>query len=159
MSARKRKTENAAVGDRATIWCAGCQADVQARLTNGAEVYPGRRQFWAQPFWKCDGCGEFVGCHHRHHVLAQRTCPLGIIPTPALKQARSHLHRLIDPLWQGEDAPFNRRDLYAEIAARMSWRTYHTAEVRDIESARAVYRVVLAIKRELAAPKTDRRAA
>ena len=153
MSARKRKREYATPGDRATIWCAACKADVKARVTTGAEVYPRRPELWTQPFWVCDGCGNSVGCHHRHHIQALRTRPLGIIATPELKFARRKLHELIDPLWQR--GPFKRRDLYAEIASRAGLAAYHAAELRDIETARAVYRVVLAIKRDLAAGKFD----
>lgn len=159
MSANKRKQENAVIGDTSRIWCAPCDQEVWARLTTGAEIYPRRPDLHKLPIWKCDGCGGYVGCHHKHHIEAMRTRPLGVIATAELKAARSHLHRLIDPLWETEDAPFERRDLYAEIAARMSWHTYHTAEIKTLEHARAVYRVVLDIKRELAAGTLTRKQA
>lgn len=43
-----------------TIFCCGCQTDVQARLTSGREVYPHRDDLASLPFWKCDGCGNTV---------------------------------------------------------------------------------------------------
>lgn len=79
------------------IYCCGCKADVGARLTDGREIYPHRADLAALPFWKCDACGNAVGCHHK---TKERTRPLGCIPTPELKTARSHIHRVLDPLWE-----------------------------------------------------------
>ena len=67
------------------IWCCGCGKEVDARLTDGAEVYPHRRDLASLPFWKCDACGNFVGCHHK---TRERTKPLGCIPTPEIKDVR-----------------------------------------------------------------------
>jgi hypothetical protein len=157
MSANRHKQVRHVVGDRSAIWCAACKQDVQARLTTGQEVYPRHPQFWTQPYWVCDGCGNFVGCHHRHHIATMQTRPLGILATPELKFARRKLHELIDPLWQTK--VIGRRALYAEIATRMNWPTYHTAEIKSVAEARQVYRVVLDIRSELATGTlTSRRA-
>ena len=67
---------------RRSIFCCGCQSDVQARLTDGAEIYAHRRDLASLPFWKCDACGNFVGCHHK---TKHRTRPLGCIPTKEIK--------------------------------------------------------------------------
>lgn len=120
-----------------TIFCCGCQADVSARLTDGREIYPHRRDLYSLPFWKCDACGNFVGCHHK---TADRTNPLGCIPTPELKAARQHIHRILDPLWKG--GGHNRTQLYASIASQIGVPVYHTAEIRTVEQARQVYRIV-----------------
>lgn len=117
------------------IWCCGCGAYVDARLTDGREIYPHRPDLRSLPFWRCDACGNFVGCHHK---TKNRTRPLGCIPTTELKEARKHLHALIDPIWQS--GKMSRRDLYAAISRDLGWK-YHTAEIRTIVEARKVYRV------------------
>lgn len=129
------------------IYCCNCEADVPARLTTGAEVYPRRADLASLPFWRCDGCGHWVGCHHK---TQGRTRPLGCIPSPAIKQARQHIHALIDPLWQS--GAIKRSRLYGLIARRLGRKRYHTAEIRSLEEARAVYRAALAIQRELCRP-------
>ena len=119
------------------IWCCGCEADVAARLTNGKEIYPHRKDLASLPFWKCDECRNFVGCHHK---TADRTRPLGCIPTKAIKDARQHIHRVLDPIWQSKQ--MDRSKLYATIAERIGKPEYHTAEIRTVEEAREVWRVV-----------------
>lgn len=126
------------------IYCCGCGADVQARLTSGRETYPHRYDLRSLPFWKCDACGNFVGCHHK---TSDRTRPLGVIPTDDIKKARSHIHRILDPLWQGKK--INRKILYRTIADRIGVAEYHTAEIRSVEQAREVYRVVQEIGQTL----------
>lgn len=116
------------------IHCCGCGVKVAARLTDGREVYPHRPDLAALPFWKCDGCGNTVGCHHK---TINRTQPLGCIPTPEIKQARQHIHRILDPLWKGKKG--KRGKVYAELARRMNAKEYHTGEIRSVEEARVVY--------------------
>lgn len=122
---------------RRTIWCCGCGHDVQARLTNGAEIYPTRRDLAALPFWRCDECRNFVGCHHKTRKPAT---PLGCIPTPSLKQARQSIHRILDPLWKS--GRMTRREVYQRIAEMVGKAEYHTAEIRTLDEAREVYRAV-----------------
>lgn len=122
------------------IYCCGCLSDISARLTSGREIYPRRKDLSSLPFWRCDTCKNFVGCHHK---TKDRTRPLGVIPTPAVKAARQHIHRVLDPLW--ESGRFRRRALYARIAQEIGIPEYHTAEIKSVEEARQVYRVVLAI--------------
>lgn len=117
------------------IFCCGCSADIDARLTDGREIYPHREDLSALPFWKCDACGNFVGCHHK---TKNRTRPLGCIPTPELKEARKKLHALIDPIWQS--GKMRRKQVYAAISAEIG-REYHTAETRSLDEARAAYRI------------------
>lgn len=35
------------------IFCCGCQKEVDALLTSGAEIYPHRCDLKDLPFWKC----------------------------------------------------------------------------------------------------------
>jgi hypothetical protein len=116
------------------IYCAGCGHAVIARLTNGAEVYPHRRDLAALPFWRCDACRNFVGCHHK---TRDRTRPLGCIPTPAIKRERQRIHAVIDPIWQR--GTMTRRQVYREVAIALGIDEFHTAEIRSVEDARAAY--------------------
>lgn len=115
------------------IWCCQCQADVDARLTSGAETYPHRADLAAVPRWKCDGCGNHVGTHHK---TDNPTRPLGNIPSPELKKARIAIHDLVDPHWKS--GVIRRKTLYAHLSKTLG-RQYHTGELRTIEEARTVY--------------------
>lgn len=117
------------------IWCCACGSDVDARLTDGAECYPHRPDLADIPRWKCDGCGNHVGTHHK---TADRTRPLGNIPSPELKKARMHIHALIDPAWKSKR--IRRGRLYELISDELGYQ-YHTAEIKTIDEARRVYRV------------------
>lgn len=124
------------------IYCCGCGCDTNARLTDGSEIYPHRFDLRSLPFWRCDTCGNFVGCHHK---TKNRTQPLGYIPTPELKEARKHLHALIDPIWQS--GLMKRNDLYKAISKEVGWK-YHTAKTRTIDEARTAYSAVKRIARD-----------
>lgn len=130
------------------IFCCGCDDEIEARLTDGREIYPHRRDLAEIPFWKCDGCGNHVSCHHRHHDESKRLDPQGVIATQEIKEARSHIHRILDPLWKKKLMP--RGKVYSRIAKALGKKEYHTAEIRSVEEARAVYRVVLELVRETA---------
>ncbi len=123
------------------IYCCGCQKDVEAMLTDGTEIYPHRPDLADLPFWKCITCGNFVGCHHKTN---DRTKPLGCIPTPEIKNARKHIHRILDPLWKS--GRMKRGRIYGKLAKVVGRDEYHTAEIRSVEEARTVYQAV----RELA---------
>lgn len=120
------------------IYCCGCQSTVDARLTYGSEVYPHRKDLATIPFWRCDVCRNWVGCHHK---TKKPTTPLGVIPTPEIKKARQHIHRILDPIWKS--GTMSRRDVYREIGRRLGMKKeYHTANIKSLEQARNVYRVV-----------------
>ena len=119
------------------LFCCGCEKEVEARLTDGREVYPHRGDLFGLPFWKCDNCGNYVGCHHK---TKDRTRPLGNIPTKELKNARQHIHRVLDPIWKSGLQP--RGKLYARIAKELGVSEYHTAELKTLEDARRVYVIV-----------------
>lgn len=119
------------------VYCCGCEKLVEPRLTDGKEVYSHRKDLFDLPFWKCDKCKNFVGCHHK---TKDRTRPLGCIPTPELKKERQKLHRLIDPIWQ--DGEMSRKDLYAYISDKIGW-TYHTAKIKTVDEARSIQKIVI----------------
>lgn len=108
------------------IFCIACNADVDARLTDGKEIYPHRADLYSLPFWKCDQCKGFVGCHHK---TKNRTAPLGNIPTNEIRQARKRIHAVLDPIWQS--GKVKRKDLYARLTDVLG-RQYHTAELKSI---------------------------
>jgi len=122
------------------IRCCGCGVKVDARLTNGAEIYPHRPDLHSLPFWKCDGCGNYVGCHHK---TRNRTEPLGNIPTPALRDERKRLHDEIDPLWKS--GRFSRKELYDMISHHMGF-AFHTATLRTVDEAQKVREFVKGLR-------------
>lgn len=115
------------------IYCCGCSDHVEARLTNGREIYPHRKDLLQIPFWKCDTCGNSVGCHHK---TANPTQPLGCIPTPSLKMVRMATHEIIDPIWKS--GRIKRAELYTKIAKGMGINKYHTAQIRSLAEANKV---------------------
>lgn len=121
------------------IFCCSCEKDVRARLTNGGEIYPHRRDLKRLPFWRCDACGSFVGCHHK---TKERTKPLGCMPTPEIRSARREIHSILDPLWQS--GQIARGELYRRLRSVIG-REYHTAEIRSIDEARVVLSAIRAI--------------
>lgn len=125
------------------IFCCACATDIPARLTDGREIYPHRPDLFDLPFWRCDTCRNHVGCHHK---TADRTNPLGCIPDAEMKKARSHIHARLDPIWK--EKRLDRKHLYARLTEVLG-RQYHTAELRTIAEARAVYAAVVVIEREL----------
>lgn len=122
------------------IFCVECQKEVSAHLTDGREIYPHRSDLYDLPFWKCTSCSNFVGCHHK---TKDRTRPLGCIPNKEIKNARIHIHAILDPLWKS--GKFKRRELYKLISDKLGW-SYHTAKLRSLEEARIVFKII----RELA---------
>jgi hypothetical protein len=57
-----------------------------------------------------------------------------------LKNARQHIHRILDPIWKQGKMP--RGKVYAKLAKELGISEYHTAEIRTIEEARRVYAIV-----------------
>lgn len=117
------------------IYCTGCHRYTDARLTNGREVYPRSPDLRDLPFWKCDDCGNFVGCHHKTDTPTQ---PLGCIPTPQIKSYRQKIHAVIDPIWIS--GKWKRKAVYKAISDKLG-RKYHTAEIRSVDEAKEVLRI------------------
>lgn len=118
------------------IYCCSCEKEVDARLTDGSEIYPHRKDLYKLPFWKCDNCGNYVGCHHK---TKDRTRPLGVIPSKEIKGARKHIHALLDPIWKS--GKIKRKELYKKLSDNLGYE-YHTAEIKDIEEARKIYKLI-----------------
>lgn len=122
------------------IWCCECDKHVDARLTKGAEIYPHRHDLARLPFWRCDTCGNHVGCHHK---TSRPTTPLGCIPNPAIKRMRKAIHAIIDPMWKR--GVVKREAIYAALGGTLG-RTYHTADIRTLDEAKAVHRAALVLR-------------
>lgn len=122
------------------LYCCECKRQVRARLTDGAEIYPHRTDLMRLPFWRCDGCGNYVGCHHK---TDNPTKPLGVIPTQAVREARQEIHSLMDSLLAS--GKYNRKDLYRKITKELGWE-YHTADIRDVETAKQVCKFLEKLK-------------
>lgn len=118
------------------IWCCGCESNVSPRLTDGGEIYPHRLDLKSLPFWKCDSCGNFVGCHHK---TKDRTRPLGCIPTKEVKEYRKKIHGILDPLWK--NGSYSRSGLYKILSERLGKR-YHTAEIISVDEAKHVLKLI-----------------
>lgn len=125
------------------IYCCTCEHDVEARLTNGREVYPHRPDLYALPFWMCDTCRNYVGCHHK---TSNPTAPLGNIPSPALREIRKQIHAIADPLWKS--GMITRRGLYGMLSDELGW-GYHTAKIRTEDEGRRVLALVESIRDSL----------
>lgn len=124
------------------IYCCECSQDIDARLTDGSEIYPHRSDLSDLPMWVCDQCKNYVGCHYK---TRNPTKPLGVIPSLELRNARKHIHAKLDPIWKTKR--LKRGEIYALISGRLGYE-YHTAEIRSIEEARRVYRVIADIHEE-----------
>ena len=122
------------------LYCCGCGAKVEVRLTDGSEIYPHRKDLHELPFWKCDKCNNYVGCHYK---TKNRTRPLGCIPTQELKDARKHIHKIVDPIWKNGE--ISRKKLYAKLSESLGWK-YHTAKIRSIQEAKEIYRLIKKIQ-------------
>lgn len=122
------------------IYCCGCAKKVHARLTSGAEIYPHREDLHELPFWKCDICGNYVGCHHK---TVKRTSPLGCIPTNEIRNARKHIHKLLDSFWKS--GKITRKAIYKKLSDELGWE-YHTAKIRSIKDAKVVYKLLRGMK-------------
>lgn len=118
------------------IYCCGCQAEVDARLTSGKEIYPHRKDLYKLPFWKCDACENYVGCHHK---TQQKTKPLGNIPTSEIRDVRRKIHVALDALWKS--GCMKRGAVYGKLSAALGY-TYHTSEIKTIEEANRVFAAV-----------------
>lgn len=127
------------------IYCCECKTDIEARLTDGKEIYPHRKDLKSIPFWKCDACDNFVGCHHK---TSNPTQPLGCIANSEIKNARIHIHSLLDSFWRGyQNWKLKRNDIYNKLSEFLGER-YHTANLRDIETCRKVYKFLLDYKNQ-----------
>lgn len=125
------------------IWCTGCNQHVDARLTDGREMYPHRPDLAQLPFWVCDTCGAFVGTHHK---TKNSLTALGFLATPEIKRWRMRIHQILDPLWK--NGLIQRGVLYQRITKELG-HDYHTAKIYSTQEAQRIYDIVKRIKDNL----------
>lgn len=90
-----------------------CSCGRLARLVSGREVYPHRPDLHERPFWLCEPCQAYVGCH------PGTSNPLGTPASLANRKARSFAHHALDKLWRGEGAPMSRSEAYEWLSAAL----------------------------------------
>jgi hypothetical protein len=125
------------------IYCCKCGKEINARLTTGKEIYPHRNDLKKLFYWKCDICKNYVGTHKKRQ---DGTIPLGVIPSPEIRQARSKIHTILDPLWK--NGQIKRGNLYKKLSQKIG-KEYHTAEVKSIEEVNNIIDVIQEIKKEM----------
>lgn len=117
--------------------CSTCSG--VAVLVLGTAIYPHRSELAETPFWRCEGCGGYVGCHPG----TER--PLGTCAGPELRRARSLLHVKFDPLWKsaptGRRRYFAREAAYALLSERLGVERVRFGEM-DLPTCRAAWRAL-----------------
>jgi len=122
------------------IYCCGCNKKVKPVLVNGKVVYPHRTDLNNLQFYMCEKCKNFVGCHrNKYQNKTKQPIPLGVIPTKEIKIVRRQIHSLIDPLWK--NGRISRSKLYAVLSKKLGY-NYHTANIRSVEEANVVVRLL-----------------
>ncbi|PHS06388.1 MAG: hypothetical protein COA78_14315 [Blastopirellula sp.] len=80
--------------DRHAPNCLHC--DIPTRKATGGIIFPRRPDLRKLIFWVCVECGARCGCHKKS------SRPLGLPTGESTRQARSRLHKIMDPYWQNE---------------------------------------------------------
>lgn len=88
-------------------YCSG-----EARLTDGSEIYPHRRDLWAKSFYRCQPCNAYVGCH------PGTTTPLGTVANAETRRWRNRAHEVFDPLWRSKTV--SRSEAYAWLREKLN---------------------------------------
>jgi hypothetical protein len=138
------------VEETRVIFCVQCNKEVEARLTDGREIYPHRLDLDHLPFWKCDACGNYVGCHPANNSHVRRYDPLGNIPPAHIRQIRRKVHAVLDPMWKSVDrraGMFGRSKLYAKLSDDLGY-SFHTGSITTMEEAEKVLALLEKYKQE-----------
>lgn len=114
------------------IYCCECETEKHCEMIKGTKAYPHRKDLHHKNFWQCSGCRNFVGTHHN----GEGRQPLGCIPNKAMKNARQHIHALIDPIWKNRI--LSRSEVYKKLSEKLGYE-FHVAELRTIPQARTVW--------------------
>lgn len=122
------------------IYCCQCEKEIFVPITKGSEIYPHRPDLADLNFYKCPHCGNYVGCHKGTNR------PLGVIPTPAIRQARKIIHSYIDPIYKS--GKMTRTTLYRTISKKLGY-TYHTGETKSVSECVKIMNIAKEIKENL----------
>jgi hypothetical protein len=132
----------------------------EAVLAKGKEIYPHRPDLHRKPFWRCFICDAYCGCHPGTKL------PLGRPGNADLRNARTEVHKILDPLWKDAwklpgygvdklDGTFQQKEARRAINRRARDRAYlflghamklapektHTGEF-DLDQCREAWRVL-----------------
>lgn len=83
----------------------------KAKLVNGAVIYPHRADLHEKPFYQCEPCGAYVGCH------PGTITPLGRLANAELRREKMAAHAAFDPLWKTKR--MKRGEAYAWLAKKL----------------------------------------
>jgi hypothetical protein len=101
------------------IHCDYCSRE--AKLVNGRTIYPHRPDLAHKPFYHCDPCRAWVGCHPKpmrtRNGLPGGYVPLGRLATAELRKAKMAAHAAFDPLWKS--GGMSRQSAYAWLAGAL----------------------------------------
>lgn len=125
------------------IYCVQCNGDVEARFTNGSEIYPHRSDLKDKSMWVCDTCKNYVGCHTGDNNNGE---PLGVIPTPELRKARMSVHAIIDPLWR--KGTISRNKVYGMLKEKLGY-DYHSGETKTVEECERAREKAIEVKESM----------
>lgn len=118
------------------IYCCQCEMEVDARFTNGKEIYPQWKKLHKLPFWICDTCHNYVGTHNK---TKDKTKPLGVIPTSEIRKLRQDIHKLMDPLWKSNK--YKRKEIYSILSDKLGYQ-FHTANVKEIDDGLFIIKIL-----------------
>lgn len=118
------------------LYCCGCRKVIIASRTSGAKVYPHRPDLENLTFYVCPACKNWVGTHKDGR-------PLGVIPTPEIRQARQQIHAVLDPLWMS--GKLKRKEIYKRLSDALGYE-YHTANIRSIREAEKILQTLKGIE-------------
>lgn len=132
------------------IFCCECQKPVIAKLIYGREISPPPRGREGNPHWQCPQCGNYVECYTGKN---RQFMPAGVIATAEIREMRSRINLVLDPLWKG--GKIKRKPLYSEVAKRSGLGWYHETELRSMDEARRALVAARAIAQELGGQSVD----
>lgn len=92
------------------LWCMPCNKAVDARQTNGSEIYPHRMDLHHLIFYKCL-CGANVGCHKN------TSTPMGSLADAKLKKERMAAHKAFDDIYK--TGKMTRGESYAWLSEKL----------------------------------------
>lgn len=78
------------------------------------------------------------------HYCGAPRLNIGNISTPEIRTSRRHIHAVLDDIWQNRWIP--RGELYARISKVLGYE-YHTANIKTIEEAQTIHRLLLDIRK------------
>lgn len=110
------------------ISCHMCGAPVE--LVDKAKFYGGRSFGWPIAY-ECTSCKARVGCHPGTDI------PLGSLADRQTTAARSALHAVFDPIWQGKGRDARRR-AYASLAQALGLDSAHISWLNAAQCLEAI---------------------